>query len=40
MLTRRGVLVEEMGQSALAEPDDDGEEARTRSAMLEPRERS
>jgi hypothetical protein len=29
MLTRRGVLVEEMGQSYLAEPDADGEEART-----------
>lgn len=29
MLTRRGVLVEEMGQTWLAEPDTDGEEART-----------
>jgi hypothetical protein len=29
MLTRRGVLVEDMGQTYLAEPDDDGEEART-----------
>ncbi len=29
MLTRRGVLVEEMGQTWLAEPDADGEEART-----------
>jgi hypothetical protein len=29
LLTRRGVLVEEMGQTYLAEPDDDGEEART-----------
>jgi hypothetical protein len=29
MLTRRGVLVEEMGQAWLAEPDADGEEART-----------
>ena len=29
MLTRRGVLVEEMGQAWLAEPDTDGEEART-----------
>nr|WP_234413882.1 transposase [Ideonella sp. A 288] len=29
MLTRRGVLVEEMGQIWLAEPDADGEEART-----------
>jgi hypothetical protein len=28
-LTRRGVLVEDMGQTCLAEPDDDGEEART-----------
>ena len=29
MLTRRGVLIEEMGQTYLAEPDDDGEEAPT-----------
>jgi hypothetical protein len=29
MLTRRGVLVEEMGQTYLAEPDAHGEEART-----------
>ena len=29
MLMRRGVLVEEMGQAWLAEPDADGEEART-----------
>ncbi len=29
MLTRRGVLVEDMGQSYLAEPDADGEESRT-----------
>jgi len=29
MLTRRGVLVEDMGQIYLAEPDADGEEART-----------
>ena len=29
MLTRRGVLVQEMGQAWLAEPDTDGEEART-----------
>jgi hypothetical protein len=29
MLTRRGVLVEEMGQAYPAEPDADGEEART-----------
>ena len=29
MLTRRGVLVEEMGQTYLAEPDAEGEEART-----------
>jgi hypothetical protein len=29
LLTRRGVLVEDMGQTYLAEPDDDGEEART-----------
>jgi hypothetical protein len=29
MLTRRGVLVEEMGQTYLAEPDTEGEEART-----------
>ena len=29
MLTRRGVLVEEMGHTWLAEPDTDGEEART-----------
>jgi hypothetical protein len=28
MLTRRGVLVEDMGQTYLAEPDADGEEAR------------
>jgi hypothetical protein len=29
MLTRRGVLVEDMGQTYLAEPDADGQEART-----------
>ncbi len=29
MLTRRGVLVEDMGRTCLAEPDADGEEART-----------
>ena len=29
MLTRRGVLIEEMGQTYLAEPDADSEEART-----------
>ena len=29
MLTRRGVLVEDMGQTYLAEPDADGEDART-----------
>jgi hypothetical protein len=29
LLTRRHVLVEDMGQTYLAEPDDDGEEART-----------
>ncbi len=29
MLTRRGVLVENMGQIYLAKPDADGEEART-----------
>jgi hypothetical protein len=29
MLTRRGVLLEEMGQTYLAEPDADGDEART-----------
>jgi hypothetical protein len=29
MLTPRGVLVEEMGQTCLAEPDADGEKART-----------
>ena len=29
MLTRRGVLVEDMGQTYLAEPDADSEEART-----------
>jgi hypothetical protein len=29
MLTRRGVLVEDMGQNYLAEADADGEEART-----------
>ena len=29
MLTRKGVQIEEMGQTYLAEPDDDGEEART-----------
>ena len=28
MLTRRGVLIEEMGQIYLAEPDADGQEAR------------
>ncbi|MFM1855254.1 MAG: hypothetical protein RLZ83_563 [Pseudomonadota bacterium] len=28
MLTRQGVLVEDMGQTGLAEPDADGEEAR------------
>jgi hypothetical protein len=34
MLTRRGVLVEEMGQAWLAEPDADGEEARTHPAAV------
>lgn len=29
VLTRRGALIEEMGQTYLAEPDADGEEART-----------
>ena len=29
LLTRRGVLIEEMGQTHLAEPDNDGDEART-----------
>ncbi len=29
LLTRRGVLLEEMGQTYLAEPDADGEDART-----------
>jgi hypothetical protein len=29
MLTRRGVLIEEMGQTYLSEPDADGDEART-----------
>jgi hypothetical protein len=29
MLTRRGVLIEEMGQTYLAEPDADRDEART-----------
>ena len=29
MLTRRGVVVQDMGQTYLAEPDADGEEART-----------
>jgi hypothetical protein len=29
MLTRRGVLLEDMGQAWLAEPDSDSEEART-----------
>ena len=29
MLTRRGVLVEDMGQTYVAEPDADGEEVRT-----------
>jgi hypothetical protein len=29
LFTRRGVLIEEMGQTYLVEPDDDGEEART-----------
>jgi len=29
LLTRRGVLVEDMGQTCLAEPDTDGERART-----------
>jgi hypothetical protein len=29
MRTRRGLLIEDMGQTCLAEPDDNGEEART-----------
>ena len=29
LLTRQGVLVEEMGQTCLAEPDADADEART-----------
>jgi hypothetical protein len=29
LFTRRGELIEEMGQACLVEPDDDGEEART-----------
>jgi hypothetical protein len=29
MLTRRGVVVEEMGQTYLADPNADGDEART-----------
>jgi len=29
MLTRRGVLVQDLGQTWLAEPDADGEDART-----------
>jgi hypothetical protein len=29
LLTRRGMLVEDMGQTCLAEPDSDGDEART-----------
>ena len=29
MLTRQGVLVEDLGQTWLAEPDADGEDART-----------
>ncbi len=29
MLTRRGVLIEEMGQTYLADPNADGDEART-----------
>ena len=33
MLTRRGVPVEDMGQTCLAEPDGDGEEARTLRPM-------
>jgi hypothetical protein len=33
MLTRRGVLVQEMGQTYLAEPDAEGEEARTRRPL-------
>jgi hypothetical protein len=42
MLTRRGVMVEDMGQTYLAEPDADGEEARTLrplqvAAMTSPR---
>jgi hypothetical protein len=34
LLTRRGVLVEDMGQTWLAEPDADGEEARTLRPLL------
>ena len=33
MLTRRGVLVEDMGQTYLAEPNADGEEGRTLRAL-------
>jgi len=33
MLTRRGVLIEEMGQTWLAEPQTDGDEARTLRAL-------
>ena len=33
MLTRRGVLIEERGQTCLAETDDDGEETRTRRPL-------
>jgi hypothetical protein len=34
MITRRGVLVEEIGQTWLAEPDTNGEEARTVRPLL------
>jgi len=34
MLTRRGVLVEDMGQTYLAEPDANGEEASTLRPLL------
>ncbi len=34
MLTRQGVLVQDMGQTWLAEPDADGEEARTLRPLL------
>lgn len=36
MLTRRGVVVEEMGQTYLADPNADGDEARTLRPLQPP----